>query len=312
MGSYIFATGTREEARNGQLNQVDTLAAGDWIIIPGSNPELKPLVIKDLTHTNQGLTAASDYLFHERFDTELSVVGKHIKAIRDDELFMDEVGMLHINYKGNDVRPSPRIAFMGWMGMDLLNGVLAPKPLRDERTDEEKLQRKQPSNVLAAYKHSYIDAIISGRTLVIFIKHYNRNGNGKSYVEKFIEQWDNPDREAAMEARNNAIQDRTTQVNVVWPLIRDSKKVNGAPVAAPVVDKETGEVEPAAPQELKIAVMGRKTEKNMFDVPAGAYAYAQDGRLVGAEPIPWDPTDEQTIFVWRGIAESGFEVSLKS
>lgn len=313
MGSFYYAKGDRKSAKTLELTQVDDLNSAQWLVIPGSNPELIPLVITDFNHTSQGVTAASDYLFHLRFSNELTTVGCHVKSGLTADDFEDNAGMLHVNYVGKVATPDPEMAHMGWMGLDLLNEVYVPKRLVDQRTEEEELQNKQPTNTLAAYKHSYIDAIIRGKTLVIEIGHYNRNDEGNLYIAKFVDQWTNPDKVAALADRNDAIQGRSDEINIIYPLKREAKKAaasNGNGTNGASVDAATGEVAPTAPQELLIAVVGRKTRKNLFDVPAGDYPIAQGGKLVGSKPIPWDPTDGESVFVWQGIAEALMEVDL--
>jgi hypothetical protein len=315
MGSFYYAQGDYAQAKSLEITQVEDLNDAEWLVLPGENQELLPLVVSDFRHTDQAVTAASDLLFHQRFSNELTTVGIHVGTdVSPEDDFKDDVGYLHVKYEGGTARPSPAIAFMGWMKLDLLNQVFVPSPLKkDQRTEEEKRQGKQPTNVLTAYKHSYIDALLRGRTLVIEIGHYRRNGNGNLYIAKYVEQWTNPDQAEAAEQRTKAIQARSDEINIIYPIKREAAKQaasNGQTVTAPVADEETGEVEAAAPQELLIAVVGLKRRKNLFDVPAGEYAMCQNGASIGAEPIPWDPTDTKSVFVWRGIAEGGFEVRI--
>ncbi len=312
--AFYYGKGTRAEARELALTQVDDLNSAQYIVFPGTNDELIPLCVFNLRHTDQGLTAASDYLFHKTFAHKLTKLGLHVKATASGVDELEKAGMLHVNFTGRKPVFSDELDFMGWNGLELLNGVLMPDLLVDQRTEEEERQGKQPSNVLAVYKHSYIDALIKGRTLVVFIGHYKRNGNGNKYVAKFVEQWLNPDKAEALQDRSDAIRSRTEQINLVNPIKREAaakaKASNGDGVAAPVVDPDTGEVEPTPEVTMMISVVGRKTKRDLFKIPAGEYAIAQAGRLIGADVIPWDPNDASSIFVWEGIVEGEFEISL--
>ena len=62
MGSFYYAKGDRASAKSLELTQVDDLNSAEWLVIPGSNPELTPLVITDFNHTSQGVTAASSVM----------------------------------------------------------------------------------------------------------------------------------------------------------------------------------------------------------------------------------------------------------
>jgi hypothetical protein len=317
MGNYYFANGTIAEAKALQLTEVADYNAAEWLVYK-NNPELIPMVIADPGKSASAVNAISDVVFHGLIDLAKSEPGKHIftsanlpENFRQNTDILSYVGVISVAYAGDEaVAPNIKFAPFGWAGLDLVGPAFIPCKLRGKRTEEEKKQGKKPVPILTAYKHTVEDAILMGRPIVVRIGFFNRTGNGNSFIAGYIQQWTNENKAVALEARNNAIQDRSTQINVINPLTRVARASNGNG-AQVVADAATGEVAPTPELEpLMVAVHGKNRKKNIMDVPAGDYAVSLMGRITGLSLIEWDPTKPELLTVWAGVVENQMAIVL--
>ncbi|MCK5308056.1 MAG: hypothetical protein KAJ73_05540 [Zetaproteobacteria bacterium] len=317
MDAVYFADGTIAEAQALELTEVPDFNKAEWLVYK-NNPQLSPMVISDPGKSASAVNAISDVVFHGLVDLDQSEPGLHIYTSADlpenrlmNTDILSYVGVISVAYQGDEaVAPSIKFAPFGWAGLDLVGPAFIPCKLRGKRTEEEKKQGKKPVPILTAYKHTVEDAILAGRPVVVRIGFYNRNDNGNSFIAGYIEQWTNENKAEALEARNNAIEDRQTQVNVINPLVRDAKKANGNGVQV-VADAATGELEPTPePEPIMVAVHGKSNRKNIMDIPAGDYATSLLGRITGLSLIEWDPTKPELLDVWAGVVENQMAIVL--
>lgn len=321
---YFLAKGTKEDALNLTLEEVKSLKEATWLVVPGTDPELLPVVIKsNLAQSGAAIRATSDYLGPtQEYNHPDTCAGFHAYKGADTSVLFstDPVGVVHVNHDGSKAPvPNEYNSFMGWAQVDILNGVMMDSPLKDKRSKEDRELLKAPSNVLQAMKHSFVDALIKGYTLVIWIAHFGgKNKEDKPYIQGFLNQWEMAPDDAAEHRLNRIVDaqlvDHTVRLTSKRQYQRKQENGNGngngrklTPAVPQVKDPETGEVT-AAP--MMIAVFGKSNRKNLMDVPAGDYQFASKTRVVNVHPIAWNPNDPETVEVWQSIIDEGLGIVL--
>lgn len=333
---YMLGKGSLEQARTLTLEPVSNINEANWVVLPGSNPELVPIVkgLKDgdmkfgvynfqKWEASQMLSARSAWDLGD-YANPATTVGLHVhpevdlEAIRNGvtNLFeVENLGSVHVGYQGNLIHKPPQDVLMdGWCQVDYFNKLTRFSKYTDNRSKEQKLfpLTNPPTNVLRLIKHGWIDAIIQGFTLVAWVAHHRRktenNPDGNNnFLATFVKQWEMTSLKKAREYRAENYARKIEHDRYVLPVqvaayeqTNGNGNGNGVPVAP------TGEVEvPAAP-----TITSSKGEAvDMSKLDKGKYAIARNGTPMGFA-YDWTPGDTQRINFWAGLVAEGFEIVL--
>ncbi len=290
------------------------LKKASWFVIEG-DPDLLPIVVKHnqagdpkVLRTFSVINAYSDAFMlgkDARYLMDISTPGAIFKAgKRLDAETEDRIGMVHLNHDLTTFRVSLRDleekAFNGWALVDKDNGVHVVTRITDQRTHAERKAGDIDTRLLAQWKWTFLDHMIKGQTIVVWIAHK------RAYMEKRLRDWKLKGG-AKLKKRNNRIRDTRSYKTVLRePAKKDyvARKTG----SNRVVDTDTGEVLSSVVTAIMLKQRGGG-EINLLDLPEGDYALAENGRVTTLRPIPWNPdSPEDHIRQWEAVQAAGWEV----
>lgn len=302
---YYLATGSGDN-----LEETKKLDNALWLVIAGTIAELTPVSIQDRGKTKSAISAFSDAsMMGDFYLNKDSKPGMHIFGSADmGAEYADRVGVVHQSIGPNERFPQPReeICYRGWANVEIDNGIFMAEAPRDLRTNLQRDQGKLDTRLLMSWKHSYIDAILKGYTLHIWIAHM------RPYLAKLISTWKLRKISDRWDARNKAIGSRVVfDRHFREPAREDySRRINGGEKQT---DPETGVITRVEPGEvtLVVDVMNQGEKQVLTELPAGSYTvYTKRGQALGFS-VEWDPDSPfDNLSQWEILASAEYKIAV--
>jgi len=322
---YYMGTGTLEQARTLTLDKVTNVNTANWLVLPGSDEELVPIVrglrdgdIKFGVYNFEKLEA--EHMIKARsnfdlgfYDNPATTHGLHLKPdvdfdlLRSGQVFEQQnIGSVHLRYSGKVVKPPPEdICLDGWAQMDWFNGMVRYSMFTDNRSKEQLLypRRNPPTNIRRMIDEGWIDAIGEGFTLVAWVAHFRRKDKDtgqvvNAFLQSFVDQWGLSTVKKRLADRETKIHNKVVHNNKMLPVIMKARNAS--------VDQETGEILPSNAPTIPVF---RGDVVDMATLSAGDYGVAIDGKPEGYT-YEFNPDDEVTCRVWSGYADEGYAIIL--
>ncbi len=264
------------------------------IIINAKNEELGliPVRANGTAHMVQSAVyAALDYYRHRMYNHPFTQEGLHFYTPDglENQFSNPRVGAVSVNFKGNEnfpLVPTLQRFNYGWAAVGVMNRIYTLSNAQDEEA--------------FARKHNFIDALIQGYGLEIFIPAYLARSKGDQltpWAEAMLAQWLETNDEKAMRDRNERIARMFDNKFLAQPFVAARK--NGEQLTAEDVGGVNGDT------IIKIA---GGTEAPLSELEMGRYLVYNGNRVV--RTLTWDGSIDALAIVGQ-IVKRNWEVRIK-